>query len=86
MYLDSAEYSITIGDTFDTVTWVKDLTGQVTKVTNATFKSDNPAVATIDAQGNITGVSKGSTRITASLNGLQYTATILVVPPYHPTP
>lgn len=43
---------------------------------NVTYTSSNPAVATIDAKGKVTGVKKGTTIITMKVGG--YTATCKV--------
>lgn len=43
------------------------------------WSSSNPAVATVDSSGNVTGISTGTTTITATTNGYSATATINVI-------
>lgn len=63
---DSEEYSISRGDTFDTVVTWYDQNGQAVNVSSsATYSSSRPDVLTIDAQGNITAISRGTAVITA---------------------
>ncbi|USB33696.1 hypothetical protein [Paenibacillus sp. YPG26] len=63
---DSEEYSISLGDTFDTVVTSYDQNGQAVNVSSsATYSSSRPDVLTIDAQGNITAISRGTAIITA---------------------
>ncbi|MBP2000940.1 hypothetical protein J2Z69_001983 [Paenibacillus shirakamiensis] len=82
-YLDSDAYSITIGDTLDTVALYKDGNGKVHNATaEAQYSSSNSAVASIDSQGNITGIKAGTATITATYKGITFTAPVLVVKPY----
>ncbi|MNX48563.1 Bacterial Ig-like domain (group 2) [compost metagenome] len=63
---DSEEYSISLGDTFDTVvTWYAQDGQAVNVSSDSTYSSSRPDVLTIDAQGNITGISRGTAVITA---------------------
>ncbi|WP_433945249.1 hypothetical protein [Paenibacillus sp. SN-8-1] len=63
---DSEEYSISRGDTFDTVVTWYDQNGQAVNVSSsATYSSSRPDVLTIDAQGNITAINRGTAVITA---------------------
>ena len=56
--------------------------GQQTPAT-ATWTSDAPAVASIDANGRVTGQASGNATISAQASGLQKALTIRVVPDYH---
>jgi hypothetical protein len=56
--------------------------GQPTPTT-ATWTSDAPAVASIDANGRITGQASGNATISAQASGLRATVTLRVVPDYH---
>lgn len=58
-----------------------EFTPQNAEYQNLTFTSDNEAVATVDANGVVTGVSDGTARITATTeDGHSATATVTVVP------
>jgi hypothetical protein len=56
--------------------------GQQTAAT-ATWTSDAPAVASIDANGRVTGQGSGSATIAAQASGLRDTLPVRVVPDYH---
>lgn len=56
--------------------------GQQTPAT-ATWTSDAPAVASVDASGRVTGQTSGSATIAAQASGLRATVTLRVVPDYH---
>ncbi len=67
---EDEEYSINVGDTFNIVVTVNGPEGALVKVTKfSTYKSDNPDVLSIDAQGNITGLKRGVAVITATYGG-----------------
>ncbi len=53
----------------------QNLTGQVQ------WSSSNPQVATVDANGNVTGKSPGTATITATLNGVTKTITVTIGAP-----
>jgi hypothetical protein len=54
-----------------------------TAVVPATWRSDNPAVATVDANGRVTGIGAGETAISAESSGVRATPrSIRVVPDY----
>ncbi|USB32448.1 Ig-like domain-containing protein [Paenibacillus sp. YPG26] len=85
LYLDSDEYSITLGDTFDLRTLYKDSSGIEHNVTTeAEYKSSNPDVVSVDLEGNITGINPGTATLTVSYKGLTYSCPVLVVKPYTP--
>ncbi|MBP2000971.1 minor extracellular serine protease Vpr [Paenibacillus shirakamiensis] len=82
-YLDSVDYSLLVGEQFETEALFKGKDGKVVNVTSQTvYASKNPKVVTVDAQGTLTGISKGSTQITATYKGKTITADVLVVVPY----
>ncbi|MNT36891.1 Bacterial Ig-like domain (group 2) [compost metagenome] len=82
-YLDSDEYSITVGDTLDTVALFKSTPESIQTINSQVFYfSKNPDIAQVDSQGNITGIHPGLTQITAWYQGQQFTASVLVVNPY----
>ncbi len=56
--------------------------GSTTAVT-ASWRSENPTVATVDANGRVTGIGSGETAISAESNGVRATPrTIRVLPDY----
>lgn len=56
--------------------------GQQTPAT-ATWTSDAPSVASIDANGRVTGQASGNATISAQASGLRQTVAVRVVPDYH---
>ncbi|RUT29890.1 hypothetical protein EJP77_13830 [Paenibacillus zeisoli] len=81
--LDSNEYSITVGDTLDTVALFKSTQDSVQTIkSQVIYFSKNPEIAQVDSQGNITGIHPGLTQITAWYQGQQFTAPVLVVNSY----
>ncbi|MNO83304.1 Bacterial Ig-like domain (group 2) [compost metagenome] len=84
-FLDSDEYSLSIGTELDVSSFFRDELGYTFLVTQDTaFSSDNPEIAAIDGEGSIRGISPGITYITAVYNGLTYRASVWVVRPYTP--
>lgn len=54
-----------------------------TRTVAGTWRSDSPAVATVDSNGRVTGAGSGETAISAELNGLRAAAlAVRVVPDY----
>ncbi|MNU75658.1 Bacterial Ig-like domain (group 2) [compost metagenome] len=79
-FLDSEEYSLTVGTSLDTVAFFKDKDNKIHDVTKAaTFKSDNPAILDYDQDGNINGIGAGITYITAEYQGKTYRALVQIV-------
>lgn len=84
-YLDSDEYSLSIGTKLDVAAFYTDELGSTSIVTKDTaFSSAHPEIATIDEDGNITGIAPGIAHITATYNGLTYQVSVWVVRPYVP--
>jgi len=79
---------LAVGQTLRLVTEVRDASGQVLTGRAITWTSSAPAVATVasaDAtSGTVTGVSAGTTRITASVEGRSAELNITVTPPPNP--
>lgn len=48
---------------------------------NIIYSSANPSIASVDSNGRVTGVKKGSARITAECGGKKYTTTVNVYSP-----
>ncbi|WP_433943185.1 S8 family serine peptidase [Paenibacillus sp. SN-8-1] len=81
--LDSEDYSLLVGEQFETVALFTDQNGKVKNVSSeAVYTSKNPKVVTVDKDGTLTGVSKGVTQITATYKGHTVTVGVLVVVPY----
>ncbi|MGG4146695.1 Ig-like domain-containing protein, partial [Paenibacillus algorifonticola] len=78
--LDASSYTIMRNDTHMTVLTVMDSDRSVEDLTaQASYSSSNPAVATVNAGGVVTGVSLGTATITAAYNGQSYNAAVKVV-------
>jgi len=69
---------VRVGDSqkFDVVAYGPD--GKAYEGSSAIFNSSDPAVATVDATGNVSGLSTGTTTIKATVAGLSAEATLLV--------
>ncbi|RCX20655.1 hypothetical protein DFP94_103387 [Fontibacillus phaseoli] len=84
-YLDSEDYSLSIGSELDIQAWFEDKDGNTRLVNGETeFTVTNPDVALINQEGIITGIGQGLTSVTAVYQGRTYTASVLVVRPYIP--
>nr|WP_247681877.1 Ig-like domain-containing protein [Paenibacillus sp. Marseille-P2973] len=84
-YLDSEDYSLSIGSELDIQAWFADEYGNARLVNGETeFTIADTAIATIDEQGFMTGLTPGRTTLTAVYQGRSYTSTVLVVRPYVP--
>lgn len=84
-YLDSEEYSLTLGDQFELEARFRDEQGQVHLVNEDTvFTIEDSSIATIDELGSVKGMSPGITYITAKYQGHTYKASIWIVRPYNP--
>ncbi|WP_410771607.1 hypothetical protein [Fontibacillus sp. BL9] len=84
-YLDSEDYSLSIGSELDIQAWFADVHGNSRLVNEETeFAISNPDVASINQQGVITGIAPGLTSVTAVYQGRTYTASVWVVRPYVP--
>lgn len=82
-FLDSDDYSLSVGTELDVAAYVTDEAGVTSKVTeNTAFTTDAPSIAVVDEYGNIRGISPGVTYITATYNGMTYRASVWVVRPY----
>lgn len=82
-FLDSDEYSLSIGAELDVTAYFTEESGLTSEVTKETvFTVDDPNIAVVDEVGNIRGVSPGITYITAVYNGMTYSASVWVVRPY----
>jgi trimeric autotransporter adhesin len=77
----NASRSTTVpGDTITTTIALRDTLNNVLTGKPITYTSSNPAVATVDAQGVITGAGVGSTTITATSEGKSATVNVTGVP------
>jgi uncharacterized protein YjdB/alpha-tubulin suppressor-like RCC1 family protein len=79
---------LAVGQTLRLVTEVRDASGQVLTGRAITWTSSAPAVATVAAadatSGTVTGVSAGTARITASVEGRTAELNVTVTPPPNP--
>ncbi|MBR6230146.1 MAG: Ig domain-containing protein [Eubacterium sp.] len=79
-----ASDSLAVGDSSKVVATCVSDKGNILKTPTVTFASDNPAVAIVDAQGNVTAVAEGTANIraTATLGSVTVTsaeATVITV-------
>lgn len=66
-----------------TLTATATMSNGSTMTVTATWRSDNPAVATVDGNGRVTGIGSGESAISAEFNGVRATPrTIRVLPDY----
>lgn len=81
LYLDSTEYSLSVGDKLDTRMYMYDnSTAKQTDITHlTTFRSDNPEIADYDENGDLVGLKAGTTKIFAYYKGSYRSATVQVV-------
>jgi hypothetical protein len=79
-----ASDSVNVGETKQFTASCFDIHGNPVGCPAVTWSSSNPAVATIDASGLATGVSAGTTTITASIGYASGTATLKVIQPDTP--
>ena len=67
----------------ETFTVTATMSNGSTAAVTATWRSENPAVATVDANGRVTGIGSGETAISAESSGVRATPrTIRVLPDY----
>lgn len=84
-YLDSEDYSLTVGGELDIQALFTDANGNTSIVNEETrFTIADPGIAQIDERGVITGLKRGLTFLTAAYQGQTFTASLLVVNPYVP--
>ncbi|USB32447.1 hypothetical protein [Paenibacillus sp. YPG26] len=76
--LDSDEYSLMPGESLDTRLTVKDGAGVKDVTPKGTYSTGNPKVAVVDSEGNITATGHGETVLTASYQGVEVTAKVIV--------
>jgi probable HAF family extracellular repeat protein len=70
---------VPVGQTVQLAAELRDKQDRVLTNREVTWSSSNPAVATVDATGLVTGVTPGGTTITATSEGKQGTAGVTVV-------
>ncbi len=87
------EVTIAPGATQQFEAYAYDRTGNIQAGASLTWKSSNPAVATVDANGLVTAVAPGRARISANHQGIEGSGIVIVsgpavapVPPPPPTP
>jgi fibronectin type 3 domain-containing protein len=78
--LDSTSYELSLNQKHVTKLTVVNTDGTYQDLTSqATFTSSNPAVATVDSTGLVAYVAPGTSTITATYNGLNFTATVMAI-------
>lgn len=83
-YLDSKQYSLTLGDQFELEAKFRDEQGQVHLVNKDTvFTISDSRIATIDEFGSIKGIAPGTTYVTAQYQGHTYRASIRIYRSYY---
>lgn len=70
--------SVIVGNTSTLTATVKDGSGNTLSGRTVTWKSDNTGVATVDANGVVTGVAAGATTVTATSEGKSGSAKVVV--------
>jgi hypothetical protein len=76
--LDSEDYSLTAGETLDTVLTSVYGEHSILVTGYGSYSIVDPAIASVDASGNITGLEYGQTVLTATYNGMQTKANVNV--------
>jgi len=76
-----ASAQIAVGQTAALVVAARDASGNVIGGRAVSWSSASPAVATVDANGVVSGVSAGSATITATISGVAGTSAITVTSP-----
>ncbi len=77
-----------VGETVPFTSTVRDENGRALPRATTSWVSDDPAIATVDADGMVTAVSAGNTRITATFRGVNGSGSVEVIPPpsFEPDP
>lgn len=77
--LDSEAYTLFYNQTHQTQLIVTHPDGSEENITaSATYRSSNPGVATVDAEGEVTGVSAGTAEILVAYSGNTFSVTVTV--------
>lgn len=76
--LDSADYSLVVGQTIDTVLTLVYGTRPTDVTRFGVYSVADPAIASVDTSGNISGLTPGQTVLTATYNGLQAKANLYI--------
>lgn len=76
--LDSEDYSLSVGQTLDTVLTFVYGDRKVNISPYGSYSTTDPSILTVDRLGNMTGHKYGQTVLTATYNGLQTTANVYV--------
>lgn len=76
---DSTQYTLTVGQTLDTVVTAHNGSTATDVTYQAIFSSYDDSIVSIDELGNITGLQPGKTQIRATWNGMEAQATVNVI-------
>lgn len=82
LQLDIVQFTRKEGERVTLRAVVRDATGTELPGRFIAWSSENPAIATVSADGEVTAVSEGSTRIVANHAALVATSSVTVTPPY----
>ena len=69
--LSAANRIVALGETLQVMAFVRNTKGEELTGITLDWQSSDPAVATVDQEGKVTGLSEGITRITASAAGIR---------------
>lgn len=73
-------FVVGVGTSRQTIAWLAGLTSEAQQTLGVTYESSDASIATVDVNGNVSGVSPGVAFISATYNGLSGYATVIVQP------
>ncbi|AZK47622.1 Ig-like domain-containing protein [Paenibacillus lentus] len=76
LLLDSNEYRLSVGQTLEVAVIYNSGEQSTVVTTDSVLISANSSIVTVDSDGNMIGVNKGRTTLTASYNGLEVTVAV----------
>lgn len=82
--VQQAAVALSVGGSLSLTVTVRDQSGNVAAGVTPTFDSDDPTIATVDANGKVTGVAVGSANVTVSVNGGSVVVPVTVSMPASP--
>lgn len=82
--VQQAAVALSVGGNLTLTVTVRDQSGNLAPGVTPNFDSDDPTIATVDANGKITGVAVGSANVTVSVNGGSVVVPVTVSMPATP--